>query len=842
MISWKCLKTKIVLLLFLPPVTTAVVLVAVSPLKQIHNHIVLLSLAVVIGTASCILSARWLIRLVAESQRLQEQQLNFLQTLMDTIPNPIYFKDRSGKYLGCNSAFETATGVDRKEIVGRLANDFFVAEMADIYCQGDEELFAKGGAQVFGIKVPYADGSLHQVVFHKGTFTRVDGSLGGLVGIYTDITDQKNAQIALLREKNFTAALLQGSATPTFVLDREHQVIIWNRACETLTGLPAADVVGTDMHWKGFYPEKRICLADIVLDHNLTGSDWQDKYDNSSISQKRVQGEGWFRFNDRRRYLCFSAAPIYGDAGEIVAAVETLEDITDRKLLEDELGKLTYAVTQSPVGILITDRKGIVEYVNPRFTEITGYSLDEVHGTDSASFRWGDASTSVYNELLSTLQEGKEWRGRFHNRRKNGELYWEDALIGPIKDNDGNITHFIAMKEDVTGRVRLEEQLQYSQKMDSIGRMAGGLAHDFNNILTAIAGYVGIMEFQLEENSPLLPALGQIRTSVDRAASLTSGLLDFSREQRTNPLPVNLNEIVKRVGSLVTSLTGEDITIHNSLSEAPLEIMADSVQIEQIIMQLVSNARDAMPNGGELWIGTRRTKLDQEFIRRYGYGVVGDYALLTITDNGAGMDAETLEMIYEPFFTTKSVGKGTGLGLAVVYGSVKQLKGYLTCYSEPGKGSQFNIFLPLNEQNRENDKEDSVYYVKPVDRSSFSGMETILVVEDDNGVLQIITGLLEEFGYRVLTAADGNKALAVFSEKSAEISLVILDAIMPEKTGWDTYREMRATVPQIKAVFTSGYNRESLLGKGMLEEDSQFIPKPIAPLELLRSVREALDK
>ena len=833
------LKTRIILLVSLPLMATAGLILVMTFFSGFHNHLFIATALAIFGSVFTVLATWRLVMLVEDRQKVQEQQLRFLQTLIDTIPNPIYYKDSAGRYLGCNRAFESATGAVRSEVIGKNAQEFFVQELAEIYCRGDDELFTRGGEQVFGSLAPYADGTLRNVIFHKATFDAVDGSLGGLVGIYMDITEQKEVQEALSKERNFTVSLLQGSATPTFVIDSEHRVLFWNRACEALTGIPADELLGTDRHWSAFYQDKTRCLADLLIDKvPPTG---KKEFSGSNIIREMVHGESWLNLGGSNRYLSYNAAPILNNSGEIVAAVETLEDLTERKVLEEELLKLTYAVTQSPIGILITDSKGVIEYVNPRFTGITGYTLEDVQGEHSSMFKWVDASEKAYKELLKTILEGREWRGRFHNRKKSGELYWEETLIAPIKNSDGVITHFIAMKEDISDRVRLEEELHYSQKMDSIGRMAGGLAHDFNNILTAIAGYVGIMEFYTTEESPLSSSIEQIRRSVERAAGLVQGLLDFSRRQRSNALPVNLNDIVKRVGKLLTTLIGEDITLHNFLSEAPLEILADTVQIEQMIMHLVNNARDAMPGGGELWIGTRRTILDDDFVRRYGYGTVGEYALLTITDNGAGMDNETLEKIYEPFFTTKSVGKGSGLGLSVVYGCVKQHKGFLTCYSEPGKGTQFNIYFPLNLKPEEPEIEEP-QPAKITDKGQLRGHETLLLVEDDTAVLEIIKSLLEEFGYTVLVARDGKKAVSLFGENSLNIKLVILDAIMPKKSGWETCREIKAEVPWIKALFISGYTKEALIEKGMLEERSMFLPKPIAPLELLKTVREVLDK
>ncbi len=831
---------KIILLVSLPLLATAGAIFVLSLFRTLHNHFTIFSALVLFGSIFTAGSAWCLTKLIDERQKEQAQQLGFLQILIDTIPNPIYYKDSAGLYLGCNRAFENATGAARKDVIGKQAHDFFVQELADIYCRGDEELLARGGEQLFGSVAPYADGTLRNVIFHKATFAAVDGALGGLVGIYMDVTEQKRAQDALAMEKNFTVSLLQGSATATFVIDCDHNLLFWNRACEALTGIAAEDLVGTDRHWSAFYHEKTPCLADLLMDRVIPFE--TKEFSRSDIISEGVQGEKWVTVAGRKRYLFFNAAPVLNDKGEVVAAVETLEDITERKLLEEELVKLTYAVTQSPIGIIITDNNGVIEYVNPRFTEISGYQLADVQGEQSSMFKWVDASAKTYRELIKTIRDGGEWRGRFHNRKKNGELYWEDALIAPIKNSAGEITHFIAMKEDITERVRLEEQLQYSQKMDSIGRMAGGLAHDFNNILTAIAGYVGIMEFYTAEDSPLTSSLTQIRNSVDRAATLVQGLLDFSRRQRTNPLAVNLNDIVIRVGKLLSSLIGEDITLHNFLSEAPLEILADTVQIEQLIMHLVNNARDAMPNGGELWIGTRRATLDNDFVRRYGYGSVGDYALLTLTDNGVGMDAATLENIYEPFFSTKGVGKGSGLGLSVVYGCVKQHKGFLTCYSEPGKGTQFNIYLPLLQDDSEYEADEPKPAAKLSTSGQLRGDETLLLVEDDEEVLGIIKSLLEEFGYTVMVAKNGNKAVELFKENARTISLVILDAIMPQKSGWETFLEIKAEAPWVKALFISGYTREALIDKGMLEDSSTFLPKPLAPLDLLRTVKEVITR
>lgn len=421
--NFDSLKSRIALLVSLPLVATAGAVFVVSFLICQHNHISMLMTFFAFGVIFSCLAAWIAVRAIDDRQKEQEQQLGFLQTLIDTIPNPVYYKDSSGVYLGCNRAFEAATGAVRTEVIGRRAHEFFVQELADIYCRGDEEIFARGGEQLFGSVAPYADGTLRNVIFHKATFNNIDGSLGGLVGIYMDITEQKEVQDALALEKNFIDSLIQGSSSPTFVIDKNHKLIYWNRACEALTGVPADDLIGTDRHWSAFYPERTNCLADMLIDRVQPRG--TKEFRSSNIIRDGFQGEGWLVLSGKRRYLVFSAAPILGDKGELVAAVETLEDMTEQKLLEEKLVNLTYAVTQCPIGIIITDRSGVIEYVNPRFTEITGYEHDNLLGEHSIMFKWVEASDKMYREMISTIQDGKEWRGRFHKRKKNGDLYWK---------------------------------------------------------------------------------------------------------------------------------------------------------------------------------------------------------------------------------------------------------------------------------------------------------------------------------------------------------------------------------------------------------------------------------
>lgn len=506
-----------------------------------------------------------------------------------------------------------------------------------------------------------------------------------------------------------------------------------------------------------------------------------------------------------------------------------------RKKAEEELRKLSYAVEQSPASILITDAMGYIEYVNPKFTEMTGYTREEVIGKNPSILKAGEMATEIYKELWDTIKSGREWRGELLNRDKSGELFWERLSASPVRDVEGKITHFIGISEHITERKKLEEELRHSQKLEAIGRLVGGIAHDFNNILTGIIGFAGIIQMKLRKDDPLRDHVEQVLEAAGRGASLTQSLLIFGRKQIIHLAPVNLNEIIEKVDKLLSRLIGEDIEFRAAISKKELMIMADSVQVEQILMNLATNARDAMPDGGMLTIETSREKLDKEFVKMHGYGEAGDYAVVSVSDTGMGMDAKTRERIFEPFFTTKEAGKGTGLGLSIVYGIVKQHNGYINTYSEVGKGTTFRIYLPLIKM-----KAGEIKPEEPV--VSVTGTETVLVGEDDATVRKLSKTLLETFGYKVIEAVDGEDAVEKFMENKEKIQLVVLDLIMPKKNGKEVYDQIRKAEPRIKTLFMSGYTADDTKKTGILEEGLDFVSKPISPSAFLKKVREVLDK
>ena len=436
--------------------------------------------------------------------------------------------------------------------------------------------------------------------------------------------------------------------------------------------------------------------------------------------------------------------------------------------------------------------------------------------------------------------------------------------IGPFSDEDQRLLETLAsqaavalsknqlineleevnrqLRLEITERSKAEEekdklqvQLLQAQKMEAIGQLAGGIAHDFNNVLTAIIGYGNLLLMSFDEGSPLKKYVNQMLSASERAAKLVSSLLAFSRKQVTNPEPVEVTRIIKGVETLITRIVGEDVELKILLTDEALTVMADAHQIDQMLMNLAVNARDAMPDGGLLTISTELAELDSAFIKSHGYGSVGQYALIAVSDTGIGIDEETKTRIFEPFFTTKDVGKGTGLGLAMVYGIIKQHNGYISVYSELGEGTTFRIYLPLIQSEANEKKPDTLSVMR-------KGTETILLAEDNAEVRGSVNVTLARAGYKVLEAVDGEDAIHKFMKNKDEIHLIILDVVMPKKNGKEVSEAVWKVNPDMKIIFTSGYTADIIHRKGIIEEGSDLILKPFSPYVLLEKIRDLLDK
>lgn len=511
-------------------------------------------------------------------------------------------------------------------------------------------------------------------------------------------------------------------------------------------------------------------------------------------------------------------------------------EVDERKRTEEKLLKLTRVLEESPVAIIVTDINGNIEYANPKFSQISGYSYEEIEDRNLNILRSWDMSTDVYKEFWRTITSNNVWRGDLCSKRKDGNLFWTYLMTSSIKNSQGQITGYMAIMEDISERRKLEAQLIQVQKLEGIGQLAGGVAHDFNNILTGIIGYAYLVYLNMQPDDPLKGYIKHIINYSEKATSITKSLLTFSRKQDTHLSNLNLNDLVSDFHKFLLRLVPENIDIRIQYSDRTLPVLVDQVQIEQVIMNLATNARDAMPDGGKFVITTGWVELADDFFKTHGYGKAGSYAEIHVADTGQGMDQQTREKIFEPFFTTKGLGKGTGLGMAIVYGIVKKHNGFITVQSEIGKGTTFRILLPIVVAVvKEEAAADSE--IKPFK----GGKETILIAEDEPGIRDLLTTILEEHGYAVIAAADGEEAVCRFHENMDKIDLVMLDGVMPKKGGKEACREIGSLKPEMKFVYMSGYTANIDEFQEIRNYEVHFLQKPALPYDILKKVRDVLD-
>ena len=486
-------------------------------------------------------------------------------------------------------------------------------------------------------------------------------------------------------------------------------------------------------------------------------------------------------------------------------------------------------------GIYQTTPAGRLIRVNPALTRMHGYESPEGMVREASNAEALYVNREDRLRYLNLLEKDGVVRGfEVEQNRKDGSTFWASLSGHAVKDGNGNLLLYEGTVEDVTERKKLEDQLRHSQKMEAVGTLAGGVAHDFNNILTVLIGCGDLLRMKMREDEPLRLYVDQILASAEKAANLTQSLLAFSRKQQIKLKPLNLYDAVKGTGKLLERVLSEDIQLKIAQTHQETVIMADPTQIEQILLNLATNARDAMPRGGLLSIETGVATLDNEFIRTHGYGERGKYALLSVSDTGIGMDETTKEHIFEPFFTTKEVGKGTGLGLSTVYGIVKQHNGYITVSSRRHQGTTLRIYFPLAVGRKAPEA--------PLSQKMERGSETILVAEDDSAVRTLTTDILNTYGYATLEATDGQHAVEVFAERKEDIDLVVLDVVMPRKNGREAFEELKKIRPAVKVLFVSGYTGDAIIDKGVQSERIDFIQKPLSPNDLLRKVREILER
>ena len=539
-------------------------------------------------------------------------------------------------------------------------------------------------------------------------------------------------------------------------------------------------------------------------------------------------------------WYSISMSPMTNSDGVVDSIIESSTDITKLMRAQEEISMLSTAIEQSPVSVVLTNTNGDIEYVNPYFCTMTGYTREQVLGQNPRILKSGTQEKEFYQDLWETITKGQVWHGEFHNKKKDGSFFWEEATIGPVFNDQGEITHFLAVKEDVTEKKRLSHELGQAQKMEAVGRLAGGVAHDFNNLLTIVSGYCDLLLARPDLDPGVATYIQQINKAGHRARGLTNQLLAFSRKQVFKPVVMDINSAIENSIHMYSRLIGEDIEISLSLEEGLPPILADPQQIEQILMNLLINARDAIHQrnaSGELWcikLSTENVFLDKEFVAAHPGHVMGTQLLLSVSDNGIGMSAEIVSKIFEPFFTTKEPGHGTGLGLSTVYGIVQQNDAEIDVDSKPGQGTTFRIYWPFVQASEEPNLTVETEEVR-------QGSESILFVEDDEGVRSFAQDALESFGYKFYPAESAEEALALM-QKGISVDLLVVDLVLPGISGVEFVEKIHKINNDLPVIYISGYTNDHVLLQTMSRDDTHFIQKPYSMVTLTTRIREVLAK
>jgi len=603
--------------------------------------------------------------------------------------------------------------------------------------------------------------------------------------------------------------------------DRQGRVILASPSVERILGYTPQEVIGMNLAQDLYVgPDQRDQLLTLLKKNGFV--------EGFEAPVRRKDGSiAWMSGN-----VC-----TYTDhEGNLQGIEGIVQDITGRKKAEEERTRLATAIEQAAELIYITDTQGAIQYVNPSFEKITGYSKEEVMGRNPSILKSGKHDPAFYRDLWQTILNGEVWHGHFINRKKDGKLYEEEATISPIRDSSGAIINFVAVKRDVTKETMLERQLRQAQKMEAIGTLAGGIAHDFNNILAAILGYTELAKMDASVDSRVPENLNKVINASYRAKDLVTQILAFSRQSEHKLSPTNISLIIKEVLKLLRASLPATIEIRQHIKVNPGNVMADPTQIHQVLMNICSNAGHAMRDtGGTLEVSLDRADLDSEFELQYPDLDPQDYLKLTISDTGHGMPPDILERIFDPYFTTKEIGEGTGLGLAVVHGIVESHKGYITAHSEHGKGTVFDVYLPKIEDHIA-ERETVAGEAVPM------GNERVLLVDDEEDIVQIYQKRLKQLGYDVFTHTSSLQAMEAFRSKPDSFDIVITDMTMPNLTGDRLAVEIKRLKPEIPVILCTGFSEKMTAEKASKIGVDAFLMKPISLTDLAKTIRIVLDQ
>jgi PAS domain S-box-containing protein len=784
--------------------------------------------------------------LAEANERLKESRETFVKAF-DTSPNAISItRAQDGTFVDVNDAFVSMMGITREEALattweglGLWVDDDRRRQVERAVCAGEtvtgrEYEFRRGNGEI-------AIGLL------SAQAIRVCGEPCILSNI-SDISARKRAEEALRASQRQLSDIIEFLPDATLAIDREGRVIIWNRAIEQMTGVSAANMIGKGDHVYTipFYGEARPQLMELVFEDRESVA---ARYPGITRAGDTIEAEVscGALYNNTGGWVFAKAAPLHDPAGNVVGCIEVIRDITQRKQADDALreseARYRSILDASPDDVTITDLEGRIAMVSPSGLAMFGYEREpELLGKSVTEIIADEDAERFSSSVALMLQGTAQGPGEYLGLRRDGSTFEIESNGQILRGAEGQATGMVFVVRDIAerkraqeDRVRLEDQLRQAQKMESVGRLAGGVAHDFNNMLAVILTNTEMAIDQVDPDLPLRADLDEIRRAARRAADLTRQLLAFARRQTITPRVLDPNEAIEGVLRMLRRIIGEDIRFVWRPGPGLWSVKVDPSQVDQVLANLCVNARDAIAGVGNVLIETQNVHLDDDACSRGVGCVAGDYVRLAVTDDGCGMDGETLAHIFEPFFTTKAIGKGTGLGLAMVYGIARQNGGFIDVVSEPGRGSTFALYLP-----RHVGAADPMRSRMPPNPVA-CGNETILLVEDEVALLQAMTKMLEEQGYSVLAASTPGEATRLAEEHRGEIRLLVTDVIMPEMNGLDLARTLELTYPGLKRMFMSGHTADVLGQDGMLDQGVYFLHKPFERADLATKVREALD-
>ena len=766
---------------------------------------------------------------------------DFIRRVWEISPAGIVILRHDGQIVAANRRAELVLGLSLSDIVQRTYNaPAWRITRWDGGPFPDEELpfqrVMATGQPVHGVQhaIEWPDGRRVLLLINAAPLTDKTGQITHVVATVEDVSEHVETIEALRRSEEQFRTMVQQVPAVVYVslLDECGTTLYISPQVERMLGYTPDEWIADPELWiKCLHPEDR---ARVLAEYNharRTGAPLRCEY----RSQAR---------DGRLVWVHEEAVVLLDNEGRPSLHQGVLVDITERKQSEETLRRAEEQyrnmIESAPVGIFRSTVEGGCLAVNPALAHMLGYDSPEEMITQVT-----DIARQLYVEperrqaILAEVTRNSTWATyEVDFRRKDGKVITAEMHLRLTRDRDGRALYLEGFVEDISERKSLEAQLRQAQKMEAVGRLAGGVAHDFNNLLTAILGYSDLILLRLNEQDPMRKDVEEIKKAAKQASALTSQLLAFSRKQVLQPVVLDLNAVISNVEKMLRRLIGEDIELITRLSPGLHQVKVDPSQIEQVIINLAVNARDAMPEGGQLIIETANVTLDETYVQQHRGARPGEYVMLAISVTGCGMDAETQNHLFEPFFTTKERGKGTGLGLATIYGIVKQSEGYIYVYSEPGAGTTFKIYLPRSNGSQ---RDLPARQPAPLARTRARPKETILVVEDNDLVRELICSVLGHAGYRILEARNGAHALRVYQEFAGTVHLLVTDVVMPGMmSGRELAQRLTALSPNLKVLYLSGYTDNTIVHRGVLEPGIAFLQKPFTADVLTEKVRQVL--